>query len=123
MRIASALLILSLAAGCGEAPGGKDGPPSAARPTRAELAGAIERHSAEIRRRIPETQGLGVDTSSAELVVVVNATGAAAAAVRARDAELERLTGVPIQIRAMAGVDRVGPEWVGETRPAADRTR
>jgi len=39
------------------------------------------------------------------LVVNVNATGAAATAVLSREAELETLTGVPVRVRALDGVD------------------
>lgn len=118
MRIAAALLILSFAASCGEASSSTDGTP-AVRPTQGELLAALNRHSTEIRRRIPATQGIGIDTQNAELVLVVNATGAAAEAVRARDAELERLTGVPIQIRAMSSVHQEGPAPVEETNNEA----
>jgi hypothetical protein len=97
------------------------GSSTVARPTHEQLVAAQNRHSDTIRRLIPATQGIGIDAQNAELVIIVNATGAAAEAVRARDAELERLTGVPVQIRAIDGVDQVGPALLDETKNEAAR--
>jgi hypothetical protein len=74
-----------------------------ARSTIQQLRAALKQHEAAIRTLLPTTQGLGISTKSGELVVIVNAAGAAAATALARDAELETLTGVPVRIRTMAG--------------------
>jgi hypothetical protein len=77
-----------------------------AQSTLAQLRAASDRHHASIKTLIPQMQGIGIDTRTGELVVVVNAVGAAAAAILTREAELEALTGVPIRIRAIDGVER-----------------
>ena len=77
-----------------------------AQSTLRELRAALRQHQAAIRSLIPATQGIGISTRTGELVVIVNATGAAASTALTRDAELETLTGVPVRIRAIDGVDR-----------------
>jgi streptogrisin C len=76
-----------------------------AKSTHTQLVGALEQHSKAIRTLLPNTQGIGIDPRTGELVVVVNAPGPAAAAAEAKDGELETLTGVPVRIRAIDGVD------------------
>ncbi len=76
-----------------------------ARSTIAQLRDAITKNAKAIRGLIPATQGIGISSSTGELVVSVNAVGAAATTVLARKAELETLTGVPVRIRAIEGVD------------------
>ena len=76
-----------------------------ARSTLQQLRAALKQHQAAIRGLLPDAQGIGISTKTGELVVNVNATGVAAAAALARDAELETLTGVPVRIRAVDGAD------------------
>jgi len=76
-----------------------------ARSTIQQLRAATKQHHAAILALLPNTQGIGISTKTGEVVVNVNATGAAATAALAVDAELERLTGVPIRIRAVEGTD------------------
>jgi streptogrisin C len=76
-----------------------------ARSTLKQLRAALHQHGAAIRSLLPNAQGIGISSRTGELVVNVNATGAAATTVLARDAELETLTGVPVRIRALDGKD------------------
>jgi hypothetical protein len=77
-----------------------------AKSTHEQIRTALNQHEKTIRSLLPATQGIGIDPKTGELVVVVNAPGAAAATAVARDAELETLTGVPVRIRATDGVDQ-----------------
>jgi len=77
-----------------------------AQATHRQLLAALRQHQAAIRSLLPLTQGIGIDSRSGELVVAVNATGAAVATLLSRDTELETLTGVPVRIQAFDGVDR-----------------
>jgi len=74
--------------------------------TEAQLLSALKQHQATIRSLLPATQGIAIDPKTGELVVIVNAAGAAATAAVGRDAELETLTGVPVRVRALAGEAR-----------------
>jgi streptogrisin C len=76
-----------------------------AKSTHEQLLAALNQHDKAIRTLLPATQGIGIDPRTGELVVVVNAPGVAAAAAFAREAELETLTGVPVRVRAIDGVD------------------
>jgi hypothetical protein len=76
-----------------------------ARSTIQQLRAALKQHQAAMRTLLPGVQGIGISTKTGELVVIVNATGVAATAAMAKDAELETLTGVPIRIRTLDGVD------------------
>jgi len=76
-----------------------------ARSTLQQLRDALKQHQAAIRRLIPATQGIGISTRTGELIVVVNAAGAAATAILTRDAELETLTGVPVRLEVVQGTD------------------
>jgi len=76
-----------------------------ARSTIQQLRAALKQHGQAIRSLLPNAQGIGISTRTGELVVNVNATGAAATAVLSREAELETLTGVPVRVRALDGVD------------------
>jgi hypothetical protein len=90
-----------------------------AKSTHAQLLAALERHDKAIRSLLPGAQGMGIDSRTGELVVIVNAVGAVAVtAALAKDAELETLTGVPIRVRAIDGVDmdtdvRGGSRYLG----------
>ncbi len=72
--------------------------------TRRALADAIVLHRASIRAAVPNSQGMGVDLRTGELVVLVQS-----AYDREEEAEiadqLSELTGVPVRIRAQDGVD------------------
>jgi hypothetical protein len=77
-----------------------------ARSTIQQLRAALKQHHVAIRTLLPNLQGIGISTKTGELVVNVYATGLAATAALAKDAELETLTGVPIRVRAVDGTDR-----------------
>lgn len=77
-----------------------------ARSTVEQLRVASKEHAAAIRVLLPNLQGTAISSRTGELVAIVTATGAAATAALAKDAELEALTGVPIRVRAVDGTDQ-----------------
>jgi streptogrisin C len=77
-----------------------------AKASRDRVVWAITYHQAAIRAALPSPPSMGLDPRTGELVVIVsNAIAAADGGAAAVDAELERLTGVPVQVRVLDRVD------------------
>lgn len=73
-----------------------------AKASRDRVVWAITYHQAAIRAALPSPPSMGLDPRTGELVVIVgNAIAAAEGGAAALDAELEKLTGVPVQIRVL----------------------
>ena len=78
-----------------------------AKASRDRVVWAITYHQAAIRAALPSPPSMGLDPRTGELVVIVGNTIAAAdGGVAAIDAELEKLTGVPVQVRVLERTDR-----------------
>jgi hypothetical protein len=69
--------------------------------TQAEIALAIATHQAAIKAVLPGAQGMGVDTRTGELVLLVSPRQAARRDTEALDREVEAITGVPVRIRVL----------------------
>ncbi|MDV3457465.1 hypothetical protein RZN05_10760 [Sphingomonas sp. HF-S4] len=77
-----------------------------AKASRDRVVWAITYHQAAIRAALPSPPSMGLDPRTGELVVIVgNAIAAADGGARAIDAELEKLTGVPVQVRVLERVE------------------
>jgi streptogrisin C len=73
-----------------------------AKASRDRVVWAITYHQAAIRAALPSPPSMGLDPRTGELVVIVgNAIATADGGARAIDAELEKLTGVPVQVRVL----------------------
>lgn len=78
-----------------------------ARASRDRVVWAITWHQAAIRAAVPGPPSMGLDPRTGELVVIVGALAAAADGGAAEiDAELEKLTGVPVQVRVLERAER-----------------
>jgi hypothetical protein len=78
-----------------------------AKASRDRVVWAITYHQAAIRAALPSPPSMGLDPRTGELVVIVgNAIAAAEGGAAALDAELEKLTGVPVQIRVIEQTER-----------------
>ncbi|WP_199560146.1 chymotrypsin family serine protease [Sphingomonas psychrotolerans] len=77
-----------------------------ARSSRDRVVWAITYHQAAIRAALPSPPSMGLDPRTGELVVIVgNAIAAADGGAAALDARLEKLTGVPVQVRVLERTD------------------
>ncbi|HEX8301487.1 hypothetical protein [Sphingomonas sp.] len=77
-----------------------------AKATRDRVVWAITYHQAAIRAALPGAPAMGLDPRTGELVVIVgNAIAAADGGAAAVDAKLEKLTGVPVQVRILERTD------------------
>lgn len=92
--------------------------------TRAQVLAAIDRHRAAIAGAVPGTRGMGHDPRTGELVVMQRLSSAVRP-VEVVEAELRRLTGVPVRVRrlqasfenaAAAGGSRVEGRGTSGTR-------
>jgi len=78
-----------------------------AKASRDRVVWAITYHQAAIRAAMASPPSMGLDPRTGELVVIVgNAIAAAEGGAAALDAELEKLTGVPVQIRVLERTER-----------------
>jgi hypothetical protein len=73
--------------------------------TQEELATAISRHQAAIRIALPNAQGMGVDTRTGELVLLVRSSEAESLGVEEMDRQAEAIARVPVRIRVLGGTD------------------
>lgn len=77
-----------------------------AKASRDRVVWAITYHQAAIRAALPSPPSMGLDPRTGELVVIIGSAAAAAdGGAAAIDAKLERLTGVPVQIRVLERTD------------------
>jgi hypothetical protein len=77
-----------------------------AKASRDRVVWAITYHQAAIRAALPSPPSMGLDPRTGELVVIVgNAVAAADGGAAAVDAKLEKLTGVPVQVRVLERTD------------------
>jgi streptogrisin C len=77
-----------------------------AKATRDRVVWAITYHQADIRAALPGAPSMGLDPRTGELVVIVgSAIAAADGGAAAVDAKLEKLTGVPVQVRILERTD------------------
>jgi streptogrisin C len=77
-----------------------------AKASRDRVVWAITYHQAAIRAALPTPPSMGLDPRTGELVVIVgNAIAAADGGAAAVDAKLEKLTGVPVQVRVLERTD------------------
>ena len=78
-----------------------------AKASRERVVWAITYHQAAIRASLPSPPSMGLDPRTGELVVIVgNAISRADGGPAAIDAKLEKLTGVPVQVRVLERVER-----------------
>ncbi len=70
--------------------------------TREQVVAALAQHHLAIRAMVPREQGMGFDARTGELVVLVRSADAELARA---EAEVEALTGVPVRIRVLDGID------------------
>lgn len=78
-----------------------------AKASRDRVVWAITYHQAAIRAALPSPPSMGLDPRTGELVVIVgNAIAAAEGGAAALDAQLEKMTGVPVQIRVLERTER-----------------
>nr|WP_295375250.1 hypothetical protein [uncultured Sphingosinicella sp.] len=70
--------------------------------TREQVVAALTQHHLAIRDIVPREQGMGFDPRTGELVVLVRSAVAESERV---EAEVEALTGVPVRLRVLDGVD------------------
>lgn len=78
-----------------------------AKASRDRVVWAITYHQAAIRAAMASPPSMGLDPRTGELVVIVGkAVAAAEGGTAALDAELEKLTGVPVQIRVLERTER-----------------
>ncbi|UZK65881.1 hypothetical protein [Sphingomonas sp. M1-B02] len=78
-----------------------------AKANRDRVIWAMTYHQAAIRAALPGAPSMGLDPRTGELVVIVgNAIAAADGGATAIDARLEKLTGVPVQVRLLERTDR-----------------
>jgi hypothetical protein len=73
--------------------------------TQEQIASAISRHQAEIRSLIPGAQGMGVDTRTGELVLLVRSSEARRRGVEELQSQVEAIAGVPVRIRLLGQSD------------------
>jgi streptogrisin C len=77
-----------------------------AKATRDRVVWAITYHQAAIRAALSSPPSMGLDPRTGELVVIVGTANAAAdGGAAALDAKLEKLTGVPVQVRVLDRTD------------------
>ncbi len=77
-----------------------------ARASRDRVVWAITYHQAAIRAALPSPPSMGLDPRTGEMVVIVGkAIAAADGGAAAIDARLEKLTGVPVQVRLLDRTD------------------
>ncbi|TGX40876.1 hypothetical protein E5A74_14770 [Sphingomonas naasensis] len=77
-----------------------------AKASRDRVVWAITYHQAAIRAALPSPPSMGLDPRTGELVVIIgNAIAAADGGAAAIDAELEKLAGVPVQVRVLERTD------------------
>ena len=69
--------------------------------TRDRIVAAMTDHRAAIRDVVPKARGMGLDSRTGELVVLVHASDHR----DSMEPELEALTGVPVRMRILDGVD------------------
>jgi hypothetical protein len=76
---------------------------------------ALTNHQAAIRAALQSNPSMGIDPRTGELVVIAGSTAVTkAGGAAALDVRLTRLTGVPVQVRALDHVDRnLGPQGGG----------
>ncbi|HEY0114908.1 MAG TPA: hypothetical protein VGB54_04230, partial [Allosphingosinicella sp.] len=72
-----------------------------ARATRAQVVAAMARHQAAIRAILSNSEGMGHDGRTGELVVMADTSDLGGADPAALNARLEALTGVPVRIRLL----------------------
>ncbi len=78
-----------------------------AKASRDRVVWAITYHQAAIRAALSSPPAMGLDPRSGELVLILgNAIAAADGGAAAIDARLEKLTGVPVQVRILERTDR-----------------
>lgn len=76
-----------------------------AKATRERMVWAMTWGQPRLHAAFPEKPAMGLDPRSGELVLIIRTAVANARGVEAIDAEAERLTGVPVQVRAMDRTD------------------
>jgi streptogrisin C len=69
--------------------------------TREQIVSAMTRHQAAIRDLVPGNRGMGLDPRTGELVLLLHASDERPDL----EAELEALTGVPVRVRLLDGID------------------
>lgn len=74
-----------------------------ARATRDQIVAAMRRHGDTIRAALPDSEGMGLDSRTGELVVLGQPTGLDADAATNLHRALETLTGVPVRIGIASG--------------------
>jgi streptogrisin C len=73
--------------------------------TREQIVAAIRQHQPAIRSAFPNASGMGVDSRTGELILLLKAVFADRYDVDEIKAELEQLTGVPVRLRLLDRAD------------------